>query len=204
MLPDVPIKMESERLILRKYEEGDGNDLYALLERNDNRVFLKEHADEATNVMSRDDADNRVRTLSEWWDTRDRFVMGIWLKKINEYVGNIWIEPKDWNVPSFEIGFFLDRGFTGKGYAQEAARRSLRFIIEDLDAHKIILITRDTNERAIQLAQRLGFIKEGHHVENNIEDDKRYGLLYFRMLRKEYDEAIKHESQKDKPFHDPK
>ena len=194
ILLDVPIKMESERLILGRYEEGDGKDLYTLLERNNNRVFLKEHADEATNVMSRDDAENRVRTLSAWWDTRDRFVMGIWLKETNEYIGNIWIEPKDWNVPSFEIGFFLDRGFTGKGYAYEAAKRSLRFIIENLDAHKIILITRDTNERAIKLAQRLGFINEGHHVESNIENGKRYGLLYYRMLRKEYNETIKHES----------
>lgn len=188
---DLEATIESERLIIRRYKEGDGKELYDLLERNNNRDFLKEHVDEAKNILSQDDAEIRVRTLSEWWATRDRFVMGIWLKDTNEYIGNIWIEPKNLDVPSYEIGFFLDKGFTRKGYAYEAANRSMRFIIEDLNAHKIILITRDTNERGIKLAERLGFIKEGHHVECNIENGNRYGLLFYRMLRNEYYEIIK-------------
>lgn len=184
-------QIESDRLILRKYEKGDGKELFALLERNDNRIFLKDHVDEATDVKSLEDAEKRVRKLSSFWEDRDRFVMGIWLKKNNEYIGNIWIEPKKWEVPSFEIGYYLDQGYIGNGLATEAVKRSIEFIFEELKAYKVILITRDTNERSYKLAERLKFVKEGHFRESNKEDERRFGLLYFGMLKTEYEKLIK-------------
>ncbi|NHK32932.1 MAG: GNAT family N-acetyltransferase [Asgard group archaeon] len=186
MMLNLSTELETDRLIIRKYEKDDGKVLFDLLERNNNREFLKDHVDEATNVLTLKDAEIRVSILSDWWASRTRFVMGIWLKETNEYIGNIWIEPKKWEVPSFELGYYLDYGYTGKGLATEAVKRSMKFIIEELNAHKIILITRDTNERSIKLAERLAFIKEGHHKESNIENGKRFGLFYYRLLRKEY------------------
>lgn len=195
LLLEIPTKIESERLVIRKYKENDGKALFDLLERNENREFLKEHVDEATDVQSLDDAEILTRTYSAWWVARTRFVMGIWSKETNDHIGNIWIEPKKWDVPSFEIGYYLDKGYTGKGLATEAVKRSLKFLIEDLNAYKIILITRDTNERSYKLADRLGFIKEGHHKECNIENGKRFGLFYYRMLRNEYFEIHKKDNQ---------
>lgn len=185
------LQIESDRLIIRKYEKGDGKELFALLERNDNRTFLKNHVDEATDVKSLEDAEKRVIRLSSFWEDRTRFVMGIWLKKNNEYIGNIWIEPKKWEVPSFEIGYYLDQGYIGNGLATEAVKRSIEFIFEELNAYKVILITRDTNERSYKLAERLKFVKEGHFRESNKEDDQRFGLLYYGMLKTEYEKLIK-------------
>ncbi|MHA1123420.1 MAG: GNAT family N-acetyltransferase [Candidatus Heimdallarchaeota archaeon] len=185
------LQIESDRLIIRKYEKGVGKGLFALLERNDNRILLKEHVDEATDVKSLEDAEKRVRKLSSFWEDRTRFVMGIWLKKNEEYIGNIWIEPKHWEVPSFEIGYFLDHGYTRKGFATEAVKRSVEFIFEELKAYKVILITRDTNERSYLLAERLKFDKEGHFRESNKEGNCRFGLLYFGMLKTEYEKLFK-------------
>lgn len=185
------MQIESDRLIIRKYEKGDGKELFALLERNDNRTLLKEHVDEATDVKSLEDAETRVKSLSADWDARNRFVMGIWSKKTTEFIGNIWIEPKKWEVPSFEIGYYLDQGYIGNGLATEAVKRSIEFIFEELNAYKVILITRDTNERSYKLAERLKFVKEGHFRESNKEDDQRFGLLYYGMLKTEYEKLIK-------------
>lgn len=184
-------QIETERLIIRKFEKSDGKDLFDLLERNNNRTLLKDHVDEATDVKSLEDAKLRVSKLSADWEDRSRFVMGIWLKKTREFIGNIWIEPKKWEVPSFEIGYYLDQGYTGKGLASEAVKRSIEFIFEELKAHKVILITRDTNERSYKLAERLKFVKEGHFRESNKEDDHRFGLLYYGMLKKEYEKLFK-------------
>ncbi|NHJ46463.1 MAG: GNAT family N-acetyltransferase [Asgard group archaeon] len=193
LLQEFPSKFESNRLRIRKYENGDGEAFFNLFERNDNRNFLKDHVDEATDILSLTDAEIRVRTLSSWWISRTRIVLGIWLKESEEYIGNIWIEPKYWDVPSFEIGYYLDKGYIGKGYATEAVIRSLKFLFEDLNTHKVILITRDNNERSYKLAERVGFIKEGHFKESNIENGKRFGLLYYRMLRTEYSNLFKKE-----------
>jgi len=186
LLLDIPTRLDTERLVVRKYEEGDGRGLYLLLERNDNREFLKENVEEVSSIKTEEEAEIKARKHSAEWFARDRFVMGIWLKSGGTYVGEIWIEPKKWEVPSFEIGWFLDKGYQGKGIATEAARRSLTFLFNDLNAHKVIVITRDSNTRSCKLAERLGFRKEGHLRECGVENGKRYGLLHYGMLRTEF------------------
>ncbi len=184
-------QIETERLIIRKFKKNDGKELLALLERNDNRTFLKEHVDEATDVKTLKDAEQRVGKLATDWKTRTRFVMGIWSKESTEFIGNIWIEPNKWEVPSFEIGYYLDQGYIGKGLATEAVKRAIEFIFEELNAHKVILITRDTNERSFKLAERLQFVKEGHFRESNIENNHRFGLFFYGLLKTEYEKIFK-------------
>ena len=186
LLLDIPAQLDTERLIIRKYSERDGRELYSLLERNNNRAFLRENVEELSSIETEEEAEIMVRKHAAEWLARDRFVMGIWLRSENKYVGEIWIEPKKWEVPSFEIGWFLDQGYQRRGIATEAARRSLEFIFNNLNAHKVIVITRDTNPRSHKLAERLGFRREGHHRESRIENGKRYGLLYYGMLRTEF------------------
>ncbi len=189
LLLEIPTQIESETLIIRRYEKGDGKDLLALLERNNNRDLLREAADEVDGIKTVDDAEIDVREHAAEWESRKRFVMGMWLKSTGEYVGQIWIEPKKWEVPSFELGYYIDQGYTRKGIATEAARCSLKFLFEDLKAHKVIIITRDTNERSWKLAERLGFTREGHHRESGFEDGKRWGLYYYGMLNSEFKSA---------------
>ena len=190
LLLDIPTQLETERLVVRKYAEGDGQGLYLLLERNDNRNKLAEHVDEATEVKTAAEAEIRIRQWSADWVARTRFVMGLWLKSSNEQVGQVWIEPRNWDVPSFELGWFLDSGFWGKGLATEAARHAIRFIFDCLRAHKIIVITRDNNERSHRLAQKLGFTREGHLRECSAKDGLRWGLFYYGMLRNEYETRV--------------
>jgi RimJ/RimL family protein N-acetyltransferase len=185
-LLDIPTRLDTERLIVRKYAEGDGRDLFLLLERNNNREFLRENVEEVSSIKSEEEAEISVQKHSAEWIARERFVMGLWLKGEEKYVGQVWIEPKNWEVPSFEIGWFLDQGYQGRGIATEAVQRSLEFLFKDLNAHKAIAITRDTNLRSIRLIERLGFHREGHLRESGVQDGKRYGLLYYGMLRTEF------------------
>jgi aminoglycoside 6'-N-acetyltransferase len=149
-------------------------------------VFLQANVIEVSSIKTEQEAEIKVRRHAAEWLARDRFVMGIWLKRENKYVGEIWIEPQQWDVPSFEIGWFLDQGYLRRGIATKAARRALSFLFMDLQAHKVIATTRDTNLRSIKLAERLGFRREGHLRESRIDKGQRYGLLYYGMLRTEY------------------
>lgn len=185
-LLELPEQLEAERVFVRKYQNGDGGALFAMLERNDNRMFLKPNVEEVASIQTEKEAEIKVRKHAAEWEVRERFVMGIWLKHKNLYVGEIWIEPKKWDVPSFEIGWFLDNGFQGQGIATEAARLAVAFLFTDLKAHKVIVITRDTNEKSSKLAERLGFTQEGHFRECRVENGKRYGLRYYGMLRSEF------------------
>jgi len=177
-LSELPSRLETTRLIIRKYEKGDGAELFQLLEVNNNREYLVEHIDEATNVKTEEDAEIRIQKLCSDWNTSSRFVMGIWLKSSVKYIGQVWIEPNQWKVPSFELGWFLERTHQGQGIATEAAKAAMRFLFNDLKAYKIIVITRDDNPKSYILAERLGFNKEGHLREHSVKKNGiRVGLL---------------------------
>ena len=191
LLWEFPNSLESERLVIRKYEKGDGADYFSLFERNNNREELKEHVDEAKTVKTPEQAEIRIREHEAEWIARRRLVLGVWLKETGECIGQIWIEPNKWEVPSFELGYFTDAGYQRRGYALEASIRSLKFLFEDLNAHKVIIITHDTNEKSWRLAERLGFQKEAHFRESHIEDGKRWGILYYGMLKEEYNATYK-------------
>ena len=185
-LSGLPEKLESQRLLIRRYSEGDGKALFALLERNNNREFLFPNVEEVAIIKTIREAENKAQRHAAEWDSRKRFVLGIWEKTTNTYIGEIWIEPNQWEVPSFELGWFLDQGYLGKGFATEAAQRSLEFLFHDLGAHKVLVITRDTNHPSITLAERLGFKKEGHFREARIEHGTRYGLVHYGLLKTEF------------------
>jgi RimJ/RimL family protein N-acetyltransferase len=191
LLWEFPGSLETDRLIVRKYEKGDGEDYFALFERNNNRKELKEHVDEANSVRTEEQAEIRIREHEAEWIGRKRLVLGIWLKETGECIGQIWIEPDKWEVPSFELGYFIDSGYQRRGCALEASIRSLKFLFEDLQAHKVIIITQDTNEKSWKLAERLGFVKEAHFRESHIKNGKRWGMLYYGMLKNEYRKTIK-------------
>ncbi|MFX0168108.1 MAG: GNAT family N-acetyltransferase [Candidatus Hodarchaeota archaeon] len=184
--PDLPDRLEADRVFIQRYKQGDGEGLFALLERNDNRTFLQPNVEEVAILTTVNEAEAKVRRHAAEWVARERFVLGIWLKSEALYVGEIWIEPQRWEVPSFELGWFLDQGFQGRGLATEAARRSLVFLFSDLKAHKVIVITRDTNLRSAKLAERLGFTKEGHLRECRVEKGIRYGHIYYGLLQSEF------------------
>ena len=186
MLMEFPDSLETHRLVIRRYKKGDGKENYDLFERNDNRELLKDFVDEATDNTSIEDSEIKIREHAAEWEARTRFVMGIWLKEEKLYIGEIWIEPKKWEVPSFELGYFLDTGFQGRGLAFEASSRALEFLFKDLQAHKVIILTRDSNERSWKLAERLGFVREGHLRENGAKDGKRWGQYHYGMLVSEY------------------
>ena len=186
LLIEMPSRLETEQLVVRKYQEGDGRDLFALVERNDNRQFLRAAAEEVASLKTETEAEIMIRRHAAEWVARRRFVMGVWLTDESQSVGQIWIEPDHWDVPSFEIGWLIDAGYEGKGIATEAARRCLQFLFDDLKAHKVSAIMRDTNARSRNVAERLGLRQEGHERECRVENGERCGLLRYGILRTEF------------------
>jgi ribosomal-protein-serine acetyltransferase len=190
LLLELPETLETDRLIIRKYVKGDGHSFLDLLNRGNNREDLRDSVDEAMSIADLNDAEINVREHEAEWASRERFVMGIWSKDSGEAIGQIWIEPKDWDVPSFELGWFIDSGRQGKGLATEAAQRSLEFIFTELQAHKVVVVVKETNERSLKLAERIGCIREGLSRDHGVKDGTRYSLVFFSMLRSEFDSLV--------------
>ena len=65
-----------------------------------------------------------------------------------------------------EIGFTLARAYQGRGIATEAVTTMLHQAFAAWQLHRVSATTDCLNLGSIALLERLGFRREGHHIEN--------------------------------------
>ncbi|MHA1946381.1 MAG: GNAT family N-acetyltransferase [Candidatus Hodarchaeales archaeon] len=58
----------------------------------------------------------------------------------------MWIEPKNWDLFIFEIGWFVVINKQRKGFPTEATHCALKFLFQHLNAQKVIVTVRDHDE----------------------------------------------------------
>ena len=192
MLLNTPTRIESERLYLRSYEAGDGPWFYAMSQRNRAHLARYEAENVVMSIESEQDAEVVVQELAAEWRARSSFFMGAFDRDTDKFVAQVYVGPVNWDVPEFEVGFFVDKDYEGQGYVTEAVRAAMGFIFEHLQAHRVRLECDDTNERSWRVAERCGMVREGHVRENKRnEDGELSGTLHFGLLKREFEGEVR-------------
>ena len=191
LLLSIPIQVETERLILRSYHAGDGPWYFEMSQRNKSHLTMFESGNAVVRIRKVEDAEEIVREFEELWRQRRAFFLGAFDKETGKFVAQIYIGIVSWELPEFELGYFSDVEHEGKGYVTEAARKAVRFTFDYLGAHRIRIECDDTNDRSSRVAERCGFVKEGHIRENKKNlDGSLSGTFHFGLLRRELDSDI--------------
>jgi RimJ/RimL family protein N-acetyltransferase len=179
--------IETERLFLRRYQPGDGILYYQVSQRNKQHLAQYESVNILMHIDSEEEAERAVQGLIADWDSGAAFFLGVFDKQSGEFVAQIYIGLANRELPEYEIGYIVDVDHEGKGYVTEAVMAALRFVFEHLGAHRLRLECDDTNLRSSRVAERCGFIKEGHIRENKRNADGRLsGTLHYGLLRREF------------------
>jgi diamine N-acetyltransferase len=84
------------------------------------------------------------------------------------------------------IGADIAPEFTGKGLAKEAYKLFIPFIFNLYNLNKISLEVLSTNERAINLYNKLGFKYEGIKRQEVLKEDKFVDSIIMSILKEEY------------------
>jgi RimJ/RimL family protein N-acetyltransferase len=156
-------------------------------QRNHAHLQRYEPDNPAMEIKTEEDAKKLIVDLVDAWEKRTYFFMGVFLKESEQFVAQIYIGSVNQNIPEFGIGYFSDVKHEGKGYVTEAMNAVVKSLFEILDAHRIRIETDDTNTRSIGVAERCGFVQEGHIRENKKNPDGTYsGTLYYGLLKKEF------------------
>jgi RimJ/RimL family protein N-acetyltransferase len=185
--PEFPTQFESERLILRCYQPGDGKWYYAMSLKNRKHLMQFESENVAYNIANEVAAEELVRDLANDWKKGSGFFIGAFDKKTGEFVAQVYAAAVDWRLPEFEIGYFADAEHEGQGYVTEAVKATLDIIFNQLHAHRVRLRCDETNLRSIRVAERCLMIREGHLRENKRRADGTYSnTLIFGLLKSEY------------------
>lgn len=185
-LLEIPCQLETERLILRCYREGDGQVFFEMMRRNRAHVW-DAVPDEFLNLTGVEDAEVLIRELMADWGLRRNFFVSMWEKATSAYLGHIPLFAPHWDVPRIEIGYIIDQAYQGRGFVTEGGRACVRFAFEHLKVNKIALHCYADNARSCRVAERLGFAREGLQRDHAVKrDGTLVGWMSYGLTRADY------------------
>ncbi|AKD03210.1 GNAT family protein [Pontibacter korlensis] len=183
-------QLETPRLLLRPYQEGDERDFMRLLQ--ENAAYLSPtFTGRKMRVRVLDDARLQVQQLRTEWENRRMFDFGVWQKEDKLYVGDITLKNLDRSIPKAEIGFYFAGWPATKQLAQEALEEVLRFAFGPLGLNKVYLRCTAANESYGPIAESCGFQKEGllRCDYRGADSDELLDISYYGITRYDFEKA---------------
>jgi RimJ/RimL family protein N-acetyltransferase len=105
----------------------------------------------------------------------------------DKLIGFVALEVTWANQSAFLAIGIGDPHFWGKGYGTDAMKLLMQYAFQELGLYRVGLNVISANERAMRLYERLGFIREGAQRECVYRDGKRLDLVYYGILRHEWE-----------------
>ncbi len=126
------------------------------------------------------------RGAARWLAREDLWLMLI-RKSDGRWIGGSGLHRIDWDVPRFEIGYWVRASEEGKGYITEAVHAISAFAFEPLRAERVEIRCDALNTRSAAVARRCGYTLEAtlRHDCRTPDGDLRDTLI-FAMLRQEW------------------
>lgn len=151
--------IETERLILRPFQEGDAADLFAYLRAPTASCFLSLKLED----LAAAEAEVRKRAL-------DDGSVAISLKQTGQVIGDLFggagdDDEDDDEDETASVGWNLNPQFGRQGYAFEAARALLDHLFRAKGFRRIYAYVEDHNKPSQRLCEKLGMRREGVFVE---------------------------------------
>lgn len=179
------IKYETERLIIREWEEKDYLDMFEYASDPEVTKFLH-FPPHATPEVSME----RIKLVRQKYGEHP--ILGdfcIELKGENKVIGSIAINGyKEKNEGEIEIGYSLSRAFQGQGYMTEALKGMFKYIKQNNYAKRIALHHDATNIKSGNVMKRAGMTFEGimrKAGSNNFHS--RHDIAIYSILDEEID-----------------
>ena len=176
---------ETERLIVRQWEEKDVKDLYEYASNSEVTKFLSwpTYEDEQNAI-------NRINFLLESYKQEQIDTdYAIELKSENKVIGSIgFMDYKQKNEGSLEIGYVLNPKYQGFGYMTEALIGAFKYLKRNNIAKRIVCKHDTLNEKSGNVMKRAGMTFEGVLRKDGINNmHSRYDVAVYSILDEEID-----------------
>lgn len=152
-------ELRGERVIVRPYTDEDAAGLQEAVDQS--RDHIRPWLPFADFHQTVEDSLLWIKEQRAKWILRQSMNMAIVDAPTGRYLGGTGLHPREWGIPSFEIGYWLRAGEEGKGYMLEAVRMLTDFTLDSLHAKRIHIQCDERNTRSANVARRLGYTQEG-------------------------------------------
>ncbi|MFC0523418.1 GNAT family N-acetyltransferase [Pontibacillus salicampi] len=159
ILKNITTNMETDRLMMRRPEPGDGQVINEAVIASINE--LKPWLGFAQEEPSVEETEINNREAHIAFLQRESFRFLLFHKQTGEFVGTTGLSDINWDVPKMEIGYWIATIHSGKGYMTEAIDKLTDFAMEELGCRRIMIRCDAKNEKSRSIPERLGFQLEG-------------------------------------------
>jgi RimJ/RimL family protein N-acetyltransferase len=157
LLP-LPDGVMSERVVVRRYRPGDGEQFFGA---------LAPHRDELMRWMmwpqrhqTLDDSESYVVRMHAQFALRESMPMGVW-SAAGELLGGSGFHAPDWKTPKAEIGYFLLPPARGRGIATEVVRLLVHYAFDHMRVNRVWATCDADNATSANVLHRAGVPEEG-------------------------------------------
>jgi ribosomal-protein-alanine N-acetyltransferase len=162
--------LETDRLILRRFEPEDGRAVHRYMSDPSVTAFLPE------GLMG----PARARAFAVR-NTRKPHALAVIEKSSGQFIGHMpfhpWFGPDTW-----EVGWALARDRQGLGYATEAASALLSYAFGSLGCHRVIATCQPENPASWRVCEKLRMRREAHFRECLPQPDGTWWDEYFYAI----------------------
>ncbi|ALC92142.1 acetyltransferase [Bacillus sp. FJAT-18017] len=167
VLLEFPSEFETERLLIRMPKPGDGSAVYQAIQAS--LEELKPWMPWAHANQSEDDVEANIRESHAKFLMRQDLRLLVFNKRTGDLIASSGLHRINWDVPKFEIGYWIDSRFGGKGFMTEAAKGIANFAFKELGAKRVEIRCDSRNEKSRKIPERLGFQLEGILKNDSID-----------------------------------
>ena len=185
ILRDFPDQLETERLILRPPRPGDGAAGNEAI--RESEAELKPWMPWVHPLPTPEDTEEVYRRMAAEWITREGLGMVLIRKEDGLFVGGSGLMCRNWDVPYFEIGYWLRTSLQSHGYMTEAVLAQTRFAFDVLGAQRVEIRMHARNTRSAAVAERAGYKFEGR-LRNYMRDPQGElaDMLYYALTASDW------------------
>lgn len=161
-------ELRGPRVVVRPYRLEDADELFAAVE--ESRQHLWPWLPWVTQHQTVEDTrDFILRTQAKWLLREDDLTVGFFEASSGRYLGGSGLHIRGWDVPAFEIGYWIRASAEGHGYVVETVKLLTDFAFTSLDAQRVMIRCDARNARSAAVAERLGFVREAL-LRNDMRD----------------------------------
>jgi len=175
--------LTTERLVLRRFRPEDLDAFVAY--RSDPQIaryqvweapYLAGQAHQLLQHLQASHPD----TPGEW------FQFAMTLRHTDRLIGDCAANVRADDSRQAEVGFTLAAEHQGHGYATEAVRRLLHYLLVERGKHRVSATCDDRNTRSAAVLERVGLGREGHLFESTWSKGEWTNDLLYAVLRREW------------------
>lgn len=161
ILLDLPMPIETERLVIRPPQPGDGEGLYTII--HETHDDLVRWLNWSTTLPTPQELEIESRQLWAKFILRHELRFILVEKASNRIVGRMAFPPilTKWFLPIFGISYFIGRSYQGLGYGFEGAHAITLYAFKVMNAKKVSIKCDKDNIKSRKIPERLGFELEG-------------------------------------------